>query len=408
MKLQPFQKDKLADFLDRALLYSLYGLVLFIPVSISAIEILFIIALAIFIVKKALKPDFGFLKAPHHIFLLLFFAFTGLSIFNSGLYLQKSLDALLFKWLEWILIFVMAGDALSSPSRVRGSVNILLSVSILIVIDGLAQRFLGVEFLLGREMVWINQGFYGMTASFQHYNSLGTYLSFVLLLVLGALVFGRLKRSYKAGLVFLAALLGACLLLTFSRGSWLGFLAGLSVMLALSPHRRVIFMVAALSVVLLITLPIVKERAFFIFEEYGTSERLGLLEICWRMIRENPFLGKGVGTFMDYCSIYTSGEVVKHAHNCYLQIAAETGIFALGSFLVFLGTVLYRSIKSLKKNFDYLLLGLVSAISGFLVQSFLDVQLYSLQLAALFWFFLGVMACVGRINDTTGNDAWKK
>jgi len=402
LKLQPLQKDKWADFLDRAVEYSLYGLILFMPISKSAIEIFFGLAFLFFLARKILKPDFKFLKTPYHIFLLLFFVFSGLSLFNSGPYLYKSLRALLSKWLEWILIFLMAEDTLSSPARIRNAVVVLLSVSLFIAIDGLSQRFLDMEFFLRRGMVWINQGFYGMTASFEHYNSFGTYLSFVLLLTVALLLSGRLKRVYRLGLFFILVLSGICILLTFSRGSWFGFLAGLAVMLALSPRRRAVFSITALFIILLITLPTVRERALFIFQGFGTSERFVILEVCWKMIKENPFLGKGVGTFMDYCSLYTAGSVVKYAHNCYLQIIAETGIFALASFLMFLGIALYQSIKSLRENFDCLLLGLLSAIFGFLVQSFFDVQLYSLQLSALFWFFIGAMSSLNKLKRTGG------
>ena len=118
------------------------------------------------------------------------------------------------------------------------------------------------------------------------------------------------------------------------------------------------------------------------------------------MIKENPFLGKGLGTFMDYYKKHKipGDETIYYAHNCYLQIWAETGIFGLLSFLLFVGSVLCRRIKAIKVNSlpwqSSVLLGLISAVFGFLVHSFFDTNLYSLQLAVLFWFMLGLAVSI--------------
>lgn len=392
-------KDKWVNLLDHAVEYSLYGLILFIPISKSAIEIFFGFAALFFLLKKILKPDFKFLKSIHHIFLLLFVFFCSLSLFNSAPYFYRSLKTLCTKWLELILIFLIIEDTLSRPLRIRNAVTIFLSVSIIIGIDGLSQGFLGIEFLRQREMVYINQGFYGMTAAFENYNGLGTYLNFVLLLAIALLMSVQLKRIYRSALFFIIILLGACFLLTFSRASWLAFLLGLTLMLFLSRRTYMIFSIMCIFILLLFYFTPSRERALYVFQTHGTSERFLLLKIGWRMFMENPFLGKGIGTFMNYCSQYTSGLVIRYAHNCYLQILAETGVFALISFLLFVGFLLYKSVKTLRKNFDFLLLGLISAIFGFLVQSSLDVQFYSLQLATMFWAFLGLLVALIKIEN---------
>jgi hypothetical protein len=66
-------KEKAATLLDRCLEWLLYLLILLIPVSKAAIEIIFTMAMFVFAAKKILEPDFRFLKNRTHIFLFLFF-----------------------------------------------------------------------------------------------------------------------------------------------------------------------------------------------------------------------------------------------------------------------------------------------------------------------------------------------
>ena len=126
-------KEKIFRFFDRALEYSLYGLVFFIPISKAGVESCVGFVLLFFIAKKALRPDFEFIKNKTNIFLLLFVVFCGLSIFNSGPYAAKSFWALSFKWLKYIGIFLFVQDALSDHKRIKRVVSNILFVAGLIV-----------------------------------------------------------------------------------------------------------------------------------------------------------------------------------------------------------------------------------------------------------------------------------
>jgi O-antigen ligase len=110
------------------------------------------------------------------------------------------------------------------------------------------------------------------------------------------------------------------------------------------------------------------------------------------MIKENPLLGKGIGTFMSHFRSYSDLEIISYAHNCFLQIWAETGIFSVLSFLGFLITLIYKGIDVFKKYNDFIILGLTCAIFGFVIHSLFDPHFYSLQLAVLFWSLSGLLA----------------
>ena len=91
---------------------------------------------------------------------------------------------------------------------------------------------------------------------------------------------------------------------------------------------------------------------------------------------------------------------VSYAHNCYLQIWAETGIFSLLSFMAFIISVMRLGFKKFISSNDYLLLGILSGTIGFLVHSFFDTNMYSLRLVILFWVWIGlIIARLHKVAD---------
>ena len=189
----------------------------------------------------------------------------------------------------------------------------------------------------------------------------------------------------------LTVLLGVSLLMTFSRGSWLGALCSFLLMVFLSRRYILAVWVAVLFALAVVLSPGVRERILFTFLPAGDADRFVVWKTALQMIKAHPFLGNGVGLFMTHFSASRSGLIPQYAHNCFLQIWAETGIFSLLSFLACIGIILNAGIKRIRERMDPLLLGLVCGVSGFLVHSFFDTDLYSVQLAALFWVVLGLL-----------------
>lgn len=401
-------REKLWKIFDVAAEYSLYGIILLIPVSNAAIESFFGFLLLFFFLKKALKPDFKFMKSYTNIFLLSFIVFISLSLFNSGPFLQKSLKALFLKWGEYILVFIITQDTLTSSKRARNCLAVSLGAAFIVGIDAIFQRFSGTDFLRHKTMIAL----YGetipraVTASFNHYNSLGAYLMFNLSLLLALLVAVK-RKLYKFAFFLLLALLQICLMLTFSRGSWFGFLAALVIMLFLSPKINKLITIFVIFILVLLFMPGIRERAMFIFSPHGDTDRITIWKGTFGMIREHPFLGMGLGTYMDYFQKYVIKAFIQYAHNCYLQIWAESGIFSLLSFILFTGSIFYRGIRSLRfgASDDFILLGFVCAFSGTLVHLFFDNHLYSLQLSFLFWFMAGLICATIRLNKVPGKQS---
>jgi O-antigen ligase len=90
-------------------------------------------------------------------------------------------------------------------------------------------------------------------------------------------------------------------------------------------------------------------------------------------------------------SKYLPGMNISYAHNCFLQIWVETGIFSLISFMIFVISLVYRGVKKFLVSKDLVFLGLLSGVVGFLAHSFFDNNLYSLRLAIVFWAWVGLI-----------------
>ncbi|MCG2713564.1 MAG: hypothetical protein L6308_01795, partial [Candidatus Omnitrophica bacterium] len=113
-------KLRAVKYLDVAVEYAIYGVIFSIPISITMIGTFAGMASVFFLIKKILAPEFSSIKANKmlFLFLLLFFVFMGLSLFNSGPLFAKSLKTLLIKWGRYPLLLWAIIDTFQDTSRI--------------------------------------------------------------------------------------------------------------------------------------------------------------------------------------------------------------------------------------------------------------------------------------------------
>jgi len=83
----------------------------------------------------------------------------------------------------------------------------------------------------------------------------------------------------------------------------------------------------------------------------------------------------------------------RYAHNCYLQVAAETGLIGLSFFLALLGTFFFRlrsRIQKIEPNARLIALGMAAGLLAFVTQAAIDTNFYAMRQAALFWTIAGL------------------
>ena len=384
-------KDKLYKFFSLSAEYGFYGLLFSLPISIALVESFACLMFFGFIGRKIIKPDFKYLKFWPNILLLLFFLLSATSLFNSGHYLSKSLNALFGKWAQYLGICIIIQDILSDQKMFKRCLLVFLFGAFLAVFSGLSQYFLGVEFLRHNCMAITDMGMHAITSSFAHYNGFGAYLVVVLSFLLTALL-PKAARFKSYSLMILTMFSIVAIFLTFSRGSWIALGVSFIFLFIISRSNFKRLVPIILFAIGIFLLPVFRERLLFIFKEGGDSDRFKYWLAACKMINEHPFIGMGVGTFMANFSKYLPSTNISYAHNCYLQIWAETGIFSLISFLVFTFSLVGLSIRRFLVSQDFLLLGLLTGVVSYLVHSFFEVNLYSLQLAVLFWVWVGLIS----------------
>lgn len=231
-----------------------------------------------------------------------------------------------------------------------------------------------------------------MTGPFEHNNMFGTFLGAGLIMGLAFFIKpteNPVKKRIIWGIFISVCAVG--LLGSLSRGAWLGFFAALCLMMFLAPTKKIFLGILGFLVLLFLVGQPFRDRLLFTLQPHGDADRLIFWKSAWQMICENPLLGHGIGTFMRLFPKYAPLVYVHYAHNTFLQIWAETGLLSLASFIIFLWSVFWTAIKTIKHNFDPFVLGVLCALFGFVVHSTMDVHFYSLQLSFFFWLFLGLL-----------------
>ena len=138
----------------------------------------------------------------------------------------------------------------------------------------------------------------------------------------------------------------ACLAMTYARGACL-VIAVIFAVYGMFKDWRVLLACVAVAVGLLVVDPVLYERLSSVFTKVDTSSemRLAFWESTVAMIQDHPFLGIGWGAYwMVYpeYDFYLQGADIRivHAHNWYLNYAAEIGIPGMLSFVwLFFGSL---------------------------------------------------------------------
>ncbi len=224
------------------------------------------------------------------------------------------------------------------------------------------------------------------TASFQ----VVFYLSLMLIMVL-AVIF-----SWSRGgiLAVLATLIVLSLLTAFKvrRKAWVMGVAA--------------FTVLAIGFTLWIGLGPVLQR----FQQVGqtnylrTSERGKIWQDTLPVVRENPVLGSGLGTYGEAFRPHQTHLVnlyIDHAHNDYLEFASETGLVGLGLLFIPILYLLVRMVLAFlgdhRRYRRAVLLGCIGATLGLLIHTVTDFNLHIPANAIIFAMILGIgykAACV--------------
>jgi putative inorganic carbon (HCO3(-)) transporter len=319
----------------------------------------------------------------------------------------------------YLLMFALAARVLRSPRIRSWMIAIYLHVALLVSVYGLRQWFFGATALA----TWVDpESPLSKTTRVYSYlgnpNLLAGYL-------LPAIAFSAMAifawRGWIPKALALTMLLvnTACLILTFSRGGWIGLLALVVTLLVLlvywlsiqlPPFWRMwslpILLVGMLSVLVLAILFVepVRDRVLSIFAGRGDSSnnfRINVWLAVIDMIRDRPILGIGPGNTA-FNRIYPLYQQPKYtalsAYSVFLEIAVETGLIGLFCFVWLVIVMLSQGLTQLQRlrqhnhREGFWLIAAIAIVVGMLAHGTVDTVWYRPEVSTLWWFTVALIA----------------
>ena len=318
--------------------------------------------------------------------------------------LQYSIKELA-KWVEVLALYTLVSNEVSG--RWRGVlVFVLLGVGALAALQGIYQFV----FQIGPEEFVLFGRFMRAHGTFEQPNPYGGYLGLTLPLAAG-LVFAwivpmgrRISTRWLVWAVGTGALMALALVMSWSRGAWLGGGAALGVMIIAvavrSGRAAVLGMVFAVLLVCLLlvggvsVLPESLIQRFADFVPYlgvmdvrglevtdanfAVLERMAHWQAALGMWTDHTWLGVGIGNYEAAYARYALPHwslPLGHAHNYYLNIAAEAGLAGLLAYLALWVTALLLCWRSARYRWNWswgVALGAMGVVVHLSVHNFFD------------------------------------
>ncbi len=321
---------------EKALLGTMCLLAFSLPVSISGAQIAGAAALLLW-VGKILRRGIS-IRWPSFLFpLALFILFSLTAVVFSANPLQSLLSAKSFLVL---LVIPLVLTVVDQPQRARAVLAAFATGGIFTAAWGLVQVVLGTG---GGDSGRRLTGFLG------HYMTAGGALMIVII-ALVAVFLAAQARNEKLAAVAAVILPFVALGLTQSRNAYVGLAVGCVVVLFLWRPGVVALLPFVLSLAVLLSPPMVRERIFSIadLEDASIHNRLEMFDRGLAIVADYPVFGVGlrqVETLYPSYKKSVSSPDVSHLHNNILQIAAEQGIPAAVVWLWFMAAAFFSTAK---------------------------------------------------------------
>lgn len=243
-------------------------------------------------------------------------------------------------------------------------------------------------------------------------NILAEYLIMIIPIPLSLFLLSD-KRYKKLTFLSISLILTLALIMTMSRGGWLGFAFGIFVFL-LFIEKRLLLLAIPLGIVVMSFLPSsVINRFFTIFDLTDTSNnyRIRLWDLVLKLTRDNRLVGFGFGhlPFKSVIDQHIKSIAPYHSHNTVLQTIAEMGIVGLIIFMSLVFILFKYAIKKLAKGEDKYIrimsIGILSGLSALLIHGLVENILYMPRIITTFWLLVGLIVTLVKINKPPQNPA---
>nr|WP_272878443.1 O-antigen ligase family protein [Clostridium sp. Cult3] len=228
-----------------------------------------------------------------------------------------------------------------------------------------------------------------------------------MIIPISASLFWYSKKIHKKAIFLITSLiLTIALVLTLSRGGWVGFAFGIFIFIILIEKK-----------LLLSIIPIVLAGVYFLPQsivnriltignlgDSSNAYRIRLWKITLEIIRDNWLVGVGFGyiPFKTTFETYIRTMPAYHSHNTYLQTMGEMGILGLIVFIMLIFVLYKYGIKRLMKQEDRYIRtmagGVLAGLAALLAHGAVESVLYLPKIIITFWTLVGLILALMRIS----------
>jgi O-antigen ligase len=332
--------------------------------------------------------------------LAVFFGTLAVSTLASGHPLQGTGWARLWIVLAYFTVFWWLRDGAHAARLAR----VCVLAGAVAAAYGIVQHFTGIDWyraLLGRPSMVrareLGATGYAVVGFFRNYLTFAHTMIFPL----GWGAAGALAGDLLG--IVAAPVLVAAIVFSTARGAWLAMLAAAAGLVVLARGGRVAVAVAALAAVACVAFavtPDLRAEAAQMFTRGPTNAgRLGIYAANLDIIHDRPIFGLGFGRYqraaLPYYAAHPAADRHSHAHNNFLQIAAESGLAGLAAFGLLYATALRRGWEAVRRVADTeawpAAAGAYAGVLGFLVGGLTQYTFGDAEVAIAMWVALAVL-----------------
>ena len=393
--------------------------------SSDVIGFIALITVFLTVVKILTKPDETLSCRGYELWLLAYFMIVVISLAGSTLF-HLSLKGFFKTFTYMAFYFSLMQYLKNNKSKIPyllGAIGLCVSFEAVV---GFLQNFSHVEEISGWQDVSglnpeeVMTRVYGTLKPFNP-NLLGGYFVAGIPALYGLSAYFLADRKYKLSIVgvVLALLSTLTLFLTGCRGSYIGMMVIFCSMFAVSAkylwknyktiYLSVVGGVVAFATSAILLVSSLRARVLSIFamrQDSSNSFRFNVYHSSVEMFKDNWLLGIGVGNqnFREIYGLYMkTGFDALSAYNIFLEIAVESGIFALIAFVGFLITLVKNSVQFILKseNTKTVILVATAAISicAVCIHGFVDTVFFRPQIQFVFWTMVAIAGTLTSVED---------
>ena len=326
-------------------------------------------------------------------FLIIFIAIYLVAGFTS-FSLRKSMSIFLIYFIFISMYFVII-NTVNSKKTLNTMLTVFVISGCLVCLYGIMQYVFGWD----TNQAWMDEQMFEdirmrIYSTLDNPNVLGEYILLVLPVSVG-LMWTKKGAPAKIFYAAISALMAGALILTFSRGCWVGIIIAAAIFITFAAGKLWGLGLIALPIIPMVLPKSIINRFTSIgnMEDSSTSYRVYIWMGTLALLKDFWATGIGMGqeAFTQVYPFYSyNGIVAPHSHNLFLQITVESSfigiiVFAIIMILFLRRTTIAYQIGGKGAPLSTMMTAIAAGICGFLVQGMFDNCFYNYRVMLVFW-----------------------